>query len=154
MSLAEARAMHDAVRRAGVHTQIGLVLRFSAIYWLMRDLLRDPDIGAPMAVVFRDDQCFPIRGLHDTRWRADRSQTAGGTLIEHGVHDLDLLTWFFGQPQRLRAWEQNRAGHRGVEDYVGVELEFENGLRAQLLNLWHDVTQRHSNRRLEIFCQQ
>ena len=28
--------------------------------------LREPDLGAPMAVVFRDDQCFPIRGLHDT----------------------------------------------------------------------------------------
>jgi predicted dehydrogenase len=65
-----------------------------------------------------------------------------------------LLTWFFGPPRRLRAWEQNRAGHVGVEDYVAVELEFDNGLRAQLLNLWHDVMQRHSNRRLEIFCQQ
>jgi len=152
MSLAEARAMHDAVRRAGVHTQIGLVLRFSAIYWLMRDLLRDPDLGAPMAVVFRDDQCFPIRGLHDTRWRADRRQTAGGTLIEHGVHDLDLLTWLFGPIATLRAWQQNHAGHDGVEDYVAVELAFASGLRAQLVNVWHDMAQRPSNRRLEIFC--
>ena len=89
--------MLAAVQRAGVKAQIGLVLRFSSIYTVMRDLLRDPaDIGAPMAVVFRDDQCFPIRGLHDTAWRSDRTLTAGGTLIEHGVHDLDLLTWLFG----------------------------------------------------------
>jgi predicted dehydrogenase len=152
MSLAEARGMHDAVRRAGVRAQIGLVLRFSAVYWLMRDLLRDPALGAPMAVVFRDDQCFPIRGLHDTRWRADRRQTAGGTLIEHGVHDLDLLTWLFGPIATLRAWVQNHAGHDGVEDYVAVELAFASGLRAQLVNVWHDMLQRPSNRRLEIFC--
>ena len=32
--------MLAAVRRAGVRAQIGLVLRFSAVYWVMRDLLR------------------------------------------------------------------------------------------------------------------
>jgi predicted dehydrogenase len=153
MSYAEGAEMLAAVERAGIKAQIGLVLRYSAVYTVMRSLLFDPQSGPPVAVLFRDDQCFPIRGLHFSPWRADRKQTAGGTLIEHGVHDLDLLTWFFGQPRRLRAWEQNRAGHPGVEDYVAIELEFENGLRAQLVNLWHDVLQRHSNRRLEIFCQ-
>ncbi len=69
------------------------------------------------------------------------------------MHDLDLLTWFFGPIARLRAWQQNRAGHPGVEDYVAVELEFASGLRAQLVNVWHDMLQRPSNRRLEIFCQ-
>lgn len=152
MSLPEARAMHEAVRRAGIRAQIGLVLRFSAIYWMMRDLLRDPTLGEPMAVVFRDDQCFPIRGLHDTAWRADRRRTAGGTLIEHGVHDLDLLVWLFGPIATLRAWQRNHAGHDGVEDYVAVELAFASGLRAQLVTVWHDMLQRPSNRRLEIFC--
>lgn len=152
MSLDEARAMRDAVRRAGVRAQIGLVLRFSAVAWLLRDLLRDPELGAPMAVICRDDQCFPIRGLHDTAWRADRTQTAGGTLIEHGVHDLDLLTWLFGPIATLRAWQQNHAGHDGVEDYVAVEAVFASGLRAQLVTIWHDMLQRPSNRRLEVFC--
>ena len=153
MSHAQGREMLDAVRRAGVKAQIGLVLRFSAVYTVMRDLLRSADAGEPVAVVFRDDQVFPIRGVHFSAWRADRRLTAGGTLIEHGVHDLDLLMWFFGPIARLRAWQQNRAGHRGVEDYVAVELEFASGLRAQLVNLWHDMIQRPSNRRLEIFCQ-
>lgn len=153
MSHAEGQRMLEAVRRAGVKAQVGLVLRFSAIYTVMRGLLRASDAGEPVAVVFRDDQVFPTRGLHDSAWRKDRRLTAGGTLIEHGVHDLDLLTWFFGPIARLRAWQQNRAGHAGIEDYVAVELEFENGLRAQLVTVWHDMLQRPSNRRLEIFCQ-
>lgn len=153
MSLAEARAMQAVVERAGVRAQIGLVLRFSAVCWTLRDLLADPAFGVPMGVVFRDDQCFPIRGLHDTAWRADRTLSAGGTLIEHGVHDLDLLTWLLGPIARLRAWSQNRAGHAGIEDYVAVELLFESGVRAQLVNIWHDMLQRPSNRRLEIICQ-
>lgn len=153
MTTAEAATMVAAVERAGVAAQIGLVLRFSAVYTVMRTLLRDAAVGRPLAVVFRDDQCFPIRGVHDSAWRADRTLTAGGTLIEHGVHDLDLLTWFFGLPRRLRAWEQNRAGHPGIEDYMAVELEFAGGLRAQLVNVWHNMVQRPSNRRLEIFCE-
>jgi predicted dehydrogenase len=153
MDYAEAAAMVDAVGRAGVGSQIGLVLRFSAVYAVMRDLLADPRAGRPMAVVFRDDQCFPIRGVHASAWRADRALTAGGTLIEHGVHDLDLMTWFFGPIACLRAWEQNRAGHAGIEDYMAVELEFATGLRAQLVNIWHNMIQRPSNRSLEIFCE-
>jgi predicted dehydrogenase len=152
MSHAEAVEMLDAVRRAGVKAQIGLVLRFSPIYTVMRDLLRTSDVGEPVAVVFRDDQVFPIRGVHHTAWRKDRRLSAGGTLIEHGVHDLDLLSWFFGPIARLRAWQQNRTGHLGIEDYVAVELELAGGLRAQLVNVWHDMLQRPSNRRLEIFC--
>ena len=153
MDVKQARAMVEASEQAQVATQIGLVLRFSAVYTVLRELLHDPRAGRPMAVVFRDDQVFPIRGVHDSAWRADRKQTAGGTLIEHGVHDLDLLTWLFGPVQSLRAWEQNRAGHPGVEDYVAVELEFADGLRAQLVNVWHNMVQRPSNRRLEIFCE-
>jgi len=150
MSHDEAAAMAAAVRRARIHAQAGLVLRFSPVYTVMRALLRDA--GHPMAVWFRDDQCFPIRGLHDTGWRKDRALSAGGTLIEHGVHDVDLLTWMFGPLARVRAVEHNRAGHPGIEDYVAADLVFTTGARAQLLNVWHDMAGRPSNRRLEVFC--
>ena len=153
MNHAEAAGMIAAVERAGVSSQIGLVLRFSAVYTAMHALLQDARAGRPVAVVFRDDQVFPTRGMHDSAWRADRTLTAGGTLIEHGVHDLDLLTWLFGPVERLRAWERNIAGHPAVEDYMAVELEFAGGLRAQLVNVWHNMVQRPSNRRLEIFCE-
>ena len=144
--------MHDAVRRAGVRAQIGLVLRFSAIYWFMRDLLREPGLGAPMAVVFRDDQCFPIRGLHDTGWRADRAADRRRH-VDRTRRPRPRPAHLAVRPDRdLRAWQQNHAGHHGVEDYVAIELAFASGLRAQLVNVWHDMLQRPSNRRLEIFC--
>lgn len=153
MSYAEGAAMVAAIDGAGRRAQIGLVLRFSAVFHVMRALARDPRAGKPLAVVFRDDQCFPIRGVHSSAWRADRALTAGGTLIEHGVHDLDIMTWFFGPISRLRAWERNFAAYPGIEDYMAIEIEFASGLRAQLMNLWHGMIQRPSNRRLEIFCE-
>jgi len=153
MSYGEGAAMLRSIEAAGCRAQIGLVLRFSAILNVMRELVRDPRAGKPLAVVFRDDQCFPIRGVHSSPWRADRRLSAGGTLIEHGVHDLDILTWMLGPATRLRARERNFAGHPGIEDYVSVELELACGAHAQLMNLWHNMIQRHSNRRLEIFCE-
>ena len=153
MDYPEGRAMVAAVeqRRRAVADRSGAAL-LRRLHRHARRCSATRAPGQPLAVVFRDDQCFPIRGVHDSAWRADRTLTAGGTLIEHGVHDLDLLTWFFGPVARLRAWEQNRAGHPGIEDYMAVELEFADGLRAQLVNVWHNMVQRPSNRRLEIFC--
>ncbi|GIW40788.1 MAG: putative oxidoreductase YrbE [Candidatus Binatia bacterium] len=151
MSAAQAWEMARAVEEAGVTGQTGLVLRFSPVYHLVRSYAQRTDLGRPLAVVFRDDQCFPVRGLHASGWRKDRSLTAGGTLVEHSVHDIDLLVWLFGPMARVRAWKVNHAGHPGIEDHVAAEIEFRSGLRAQLLSLWHDMALRHSNRRLEVF---
>ncbi len=153
MNLAEACEIARLVAAAGVQAQVGLVLRYSAVYDVMREFARDAAAGRPMAWVMRDDQCLPIRGLHGTPWRADPARTAGGTLIEHGIHDLDLVQWMFGPVRRLRASVRNLAGHPGIEDYAAVELELESGLHAQIVNVWHDMVQRPSNRRLEIVCE-
>src|SRR5512139_936495 len=51
MNHAEAAGMIAAVERAGVSSQIGLVLRFSAVYTVMRALLQDARAGQPLAVV-------------------------------------------------------------------------------------------------------
>jgi UDP-N-acetyl-2-amino-2-deoxyglucuronate dehydrogenase len=151
MSWSEGAAMVDAVERAGIHAQIGLVLRFSAAYAEIRSVLEEPGGGRLVGAVLRDDQCFPIRGMHGTAWRGDRTQTAGGTLIEHGVHDLDLVGWLLGPIASVRAWSRNLAGPPGVEDYVAVDLELESGVHVQVVNVWHDMVRRSSNRRLEVF---
>lgn len=151
MNYREGQQMVELARRSGTRCQIGLVLRYAPVFNVLRDLIADPALGPAMAVLFRDDQVFPIRGVHHSPWRADRHLTAGGTLIEHGVHDLDLLTWLFGPIHSVRAWERNLAGYPGIEDYVAAELLFASGLRAQLVNVWHEMVQRPSNRRVEVF---
>ena len=50
-----------------------------------------------MAAVFRDDQYFPIQGTYASRWRADVAQAGGGCLIEHSIHDVDILRFCFGE---------------------------------------------------------
>ena len=111
-------------------------------------------IGAPMAAVFRDDQYFPIQGTYASQWRADAAQAGGGCLIEHSIHDLDILRFCFGEVESVMARTANHAGHEGIEDLAAVTLSFASGFEAQLTSVWHDILSRGSTRRLEVFCRE
>jgi len=145
-----AREMGDAVKKAGVTAGVGLVLHYSPTYRFIRKMIAATDAGLPIVVTLRDDQCFPIRGLHHTSWRADPSVSGGGALIEHSIHDLDLLTWFFGRPRIADASVGYRTKREGIEDYARVTMKFENGMEGMLASIWHDMVTRASNRRIEI----
>jgi predicted dehydrogenase len=107
-----------------------------------------------MAAVFRDDQYFPIRGTYASQWRADVAQAGGGCLIEHSIHDVDILRFCFGEVDEVAARTANHAGHEGIEDMASVSLSFSSGLEAHLTSVWHDILTRGSTRRVEVFCRE
>ena len=147
---AESKAMLDAAEKAGVKHQVGLVLRFSPTFNAMRRLLSQ-DLGYPMATIFRDDQVFPIKGVHSSEWRGKLEDAGGGTIIEHSIHDVDMLIWLFGPIRSLEARMDYLAGVKGIEDRAVVRFEFASGMVATLISLWHDVLKRPSNRLVEVF---
>ncbi len=150
--LARAAALVDATVTAGVPSQCGLVLRSAPVFRALRDLVQGGSLGAPMAAVFRDDQYFPIQGLYGSHWRAEVEQSGGGCLIEHSIHDVDILRFCFGEVDSLAARTANHAGHEGVEDVASVSLSFASGLEVQLTSVWHEILSRGSTRRVEVFC--
>jgi predicted dehydrogenase len=150
--LARATALVDAVDQAGVPAQCGLVLRSAPVFRGLRQLIGEGTLGPPMAAIFRDDQYFPIQGTYRSQWRADVEQAGGGCLIEHSIHDLDILRFCFGEVDRLAARTANHAGHEGVEDLAAVSLRFASGLEVQLTSVWHEILSRGSTRRVEVFC--
>ncbi len=150
-SFEEAKKMHSAVVRAGVKNQVGLVLRFSPVYNVVKQLISNPELGRPMSVIFRDDQYFPIRGIYGSTWRRDVEVCGGGTLIEHSIHDTDIMRWLLGEIASIRGTIKNFAGHRGVEDLASAQMEFQSGCVGQLLSAWHNILRRESNRYVEVF---
>ncbi len=152
IDLANAAALVEAVRASGAPSQSGLVLRSAPVFRALHDLVRGGTLGAPMAAVFRDDQYFPIQGTYASKWRADAAQAGGGCLIEHSIHDLDILRFCFGDVDSVVARTANHAGHVGIEDLAAVTLSFASGCEAQLTSVWHDILSRGSTRRLEVFC--
>jgi len=113
--------------------------------------MADPALGRPMAVVLRDDQFFPIQGHYQSDWRQDYEVAGGGALIEHSIHDLDLLTWLLGGVEAVAARTRNFAGHPGIEDLASVWLRFQSGAEGYLVSVWHNVLSRPSLRHMEVF---
>jgi len=141
-----------AATAAAVPAQVGLVLRFAPVFRALRHVVSSGELGPPMTAVFRDDQYFPVQGLYASTWRGDVAQAGGGCLIEHSIHDLDILRFCLGEVSALSARTADFSGHPGVEDLAVVTLDFAGGAHAQLASVWHNILSRGSTRRVEVFC--
>ncbi len=149
----EARAMVAAVASAGVVNQVGLVLRDSPSFNLLRAMVSDPTSGRVMSVMFRDDQYIPIQGQYASTWRSDVARAGAGTLLEHSIHDLDILEWLFGEVREVTARSAEFHAINGIEDVVMAQLGFASGAFAALTSVWHDIMARPSSRRMEVLCE-
>jgi predicted dehydrogenase len=153
ISLGGAQEMAAAVNTAGVTNQVGLVLRRSPAYLWAQHLANSPEAGRIMAVMFRDDQFIPVQGHYSSTWRGDKNLVGAGTLLEHSIHDIDMLRFIVGDIERVSAHEANFHGLDGIEDAVTATISFANGAVGTLVTVWHDNLARPSLRRAEVFCE-
>jgi predicted dehydrogenase len=151
-TLADCRSIADALRQ--VPHQVGLVLRHAAVFRNVAEAVHSGRYGKPMALILRDDQYFPIQGMYGSTWRSDVAKAGGGTLIEHSIHDLDVINWILGPPESVSAHTASIFGYPGIEDSASVRLTYPGGATASLISVWHQVTTRPSTRRLELFCEE
>ena len=150
---AKAREMYDSATASGLTHQCGLILRRSPAYLWARELIADPAAGAPMAVVFRDDQFIPVQGHYKSTWRGDLEKAGAGTLLEHSIHDVDMLRFLIGDVSSVSARSTFRHGIEGIEDCVAASVQFANGAIGTLTTIWHDNLSRPSLRHVEVFCE-
>jgi predicted dehydrogenase len=152
-TLEEATALAEAVQRASVINQVGLVLRHSPAFALLRQLVHEPSAGRVVSVVFRDDQYIPTQGMYHSSWRGEVDKAGAGTLLEHSIHDLDLIEHTIGRIVAVNA--RSLAYHHiaGIEDVMAVGLELDGGAIGSLVSVWHDNLSRPSQRRVEVFCE-
>lgn len=153
VDLATARTMFDEVQAGGVVNQVGLVLRHSPAFRWMQHQMTSGGHGPRMSLVFRDDQYIPVQGMYGSTWRSDKEKAGAGTLLEHSIHDLDLIEWIMGPIVRVSCVTANMHGIEGIEDQASVMLTAEHGGQAILSSTWHDITTRPSLRLVEGFCQ-
>src|SRR5690606_6218384 len=129
-SLADARAIVDAARDAGVVIGTNHHLRNAATHRAMRDAIAEGRIGRPLAArVFHAVYLPP----HLQGWRLDRPEAGGGVILDITVHDADTLRFVLGDdPVEALAFAQSGGmGKAGLEDAVMGVLRFKSGLIAQ-----------------------
>lgn len=152
VDLAQARAVAAVLGEVPVQA-VGLVLRTSPAMLVMRELLADASVGAVMNVVFRDDQYLPVGGMYASDWRADSRRAGAGTLLEHSIHDVDLLDWLVGPIEQVSATQGSFHRLEGIEDTVTAMGNLRSGGSFSLASVWHEVHDRPSQRRIEVFCE-
>lgn len=151
-TLAEAEQLVSEVNASGVINQVGLVLRHAPSYLMARELIAEKKSGRVMNVVFRDDQFIPIQSYYASDWRKDASKAGAGTLLEHSIHDVDMLQFLVGDVTDVSARATYAHGIEGIEDVVASSVRFANGAVGTLTTIWHDNLSRPSLRHVEVFC--
>jgi predicted dehydrogenase len=155
-SLVQAERLAGALER--VPHQVGLVLRHAPVFRVAAHLVASGRYGPPLLTVLRDDQYFPIQGLYASAWRADVAKAGGGTLIEHSIHDVDVLRLILGpvlgEPEDVGARTASLFGHAGIDDATTLTFGFAGGATATIASVWHQILSRGSLRRLELFCEE
>jgi len=149
----DAALMRDAAKHAGITHQVGLVMRFSPVIAVTRDLIEDPVSGRPMTCTMVDDQFFPIRGHYASTWRGDVRYVGAGTLLEHAIHDIDILVSYFGPVRRVFGVTRHFFEREGVEDVSAAIIEFAGGAIATHTSVWHNLLHRGSSRRMNVICE-
>ena len=134
LSLADAHAMRNACRDAGIVMGTNHHLRNAGTHIAMRDAIAAGRIGTPLAArVFHAVYLPPfLQG-----WRIDKPEAGGGVILDITVHDADTLRFVLGDDpvEAIAAIQNGGMGQAGLEDAVMGVLRFKSGLIAQ----FHDA---------------
>lgn len=81
----------------------------------------------------------------ETAWRHKRSESGGGCMFDNGVHDSDLMQYWFGQIDEVygitKTYVPLREGKSGRvkatnEDFGAAIISFQNGLNGSWIGSW------------------
>jgi len=132
----EAIAMVAAARIAGRTLGVAYYRRTYPKVNRARQLLAQGAIGRPVLVY---SSCHSWFNAEDGKrsWLLQPDLAGGGPLYDIGSHRLDLLNYFFGQPQRATGQLSNAVHQAGVEDNATVLVEYACGVRGIVDVRWH-----------------
>jgi predicted dehydrogenase len=128
----------DALRLLAAHRNPRQVVaamfnqRTDPRYRHLRQLLQSGELGAVRRIHWTITDWFRTDAYYGSGdWRATWAGEGGGVLLNQSPHQLDLWSWLFGQPARVRAFCQFGRFHPiEVEDSVTACLEYADGTQG------------------------
>jgi predicted dehydrogenase len=125
---ADAGAICDAARRAGRRLAAGHYKRFFPAHeWIKRAAAGATPLGALRRIAIAEGGKFTWPAASASFFR--RSETPGGVLLDLGVHWLDLLRWWLGEPADF-SYEDDALG--GIEANAVVKATWASGVEARV----------------------
>jgi predicted dehydrogenase len=150
-SLAEAEEMFAAAKAAGRHLMASQNLRFRPVNERIKERVQAGDFGR-----IYHAEAFYIRRLGIPTWGSFTMKkfSAGGAMMDIGVHVIDCALWFMGSPRPVEVSAQvetlfgNRpeiasarrdywdAGKFDVDDFASAFVRLDNGATLSIQACW------------------
>ena len=148
-TLADARAMVTACRRAGVAYATAFAQRFHAAHRALAKLVRDGRLGTVTQARVHY-ACWLPPGWADDNWRIDPARAGGGAMIDLAPHGLDLLELVLNDEwAELHALTQRRVQPYPVDDGAVLMGRLRSGTLATL-HVGYNCPDQYPRRVLEV----
>ena len=145
------REMNKVADETGVVFGMMFNQRTNCTYRKIKEMLESGELGEIRRVNWIITNWFRTQFYYDSgAWRATWAGEGGGVLLNQCPHNLDLLQWLCGMPNKVRAFCHIGKWHDiEVEDDVTAYLEFPNGATGVFVTSTADAP---GTNRLEITC--
>jgi predicted dehydrogenase len=139
--LKQVREVIAAAEKSGRVFAIMYNQRTNCNYRAMRELVQSGRLGAIKRVSWIVTTWYRTQAYYDSSdWRATWDGEGGGVLLNQCPHNLDLLQWICGMPDKLRAFCHNGKWHDiAVADDVTAYLEYPNGATGTFITSTGDA---------------
>lgn len=124
-TVAECERMAGAARAAGRVLAVGHMCRFLPVREDMRALCRRHGLGQVRRVLATEGK--PYDWPSATGYTVRRELVPGGVMINAGIHTLDTLLWWLGDPESIRYLDDAIGG---LESNVRLGMTFPGGVEA------------------------
>ena len=128
VTAAEAESMIAVARNEKRILAVGLFRRFFPVVRFIRSLVVSKQLGNIRTFAIQEGALFNWPTKSDAFFRKDYA--GGGVLLDIGVHVLDLIFHWFGDPEKID-YADDAMGN--MEINCEVNLQFVNGLRGNVL---------------------
>lgn len=118
----EAKIMLEASSEYSCKLSIAHYRRAQARFIEIKKLI-DNDILGQIYSIDLKLYLAPSPGIENT-WRVNPAISGGGNFHDLAPHQLDLMLYFFGEPQKVKGQSTNHLGLYEADDYVTASIDF------------------------------
>jgi predicted dehydrogenase len=125
---AEAQQMADAVKQGNSKLTVAHYRRAVPMFLHVKKLLDDNTIGDVRTVQIRMWQSRKPKLVADvaTNWRVQPELSGGGYFHDLAPHQLDLMLFYFGEPEYYNGFSLNQSQATPADDHVSGQILFKN----------------------------
>ncbi|QGH33821.1 gfo/Idh/MocA family oxidoreductase [Gracilibacillus salitolerans] len=115
--------------------------RTNQLYQKVKEIIDNQEIGSIRRTNWIITTWWRPQGYYDAgSWRATWDGEGGGVLVNQAPHQIDLLQWICGMPEKV--YTKAQYGYQRdipVEDDVTTVLDYGNGATGVFITCTHDV---------------